>query len=48
MIAANPRKTLCEELGCPTFVDYMKVNSVVDDVRNITGGEGSHAVFVTP
>jgi len=42
------KETLCKELGFPIFIDYLKVESVSDEVRNITGGDGAHAVFVTP
>jgi hypothetical protein len=50
LTAANPRKNALRRAGVRNLctVDYMKVNYVVNDVRNITGGDGAHAVFVTP
>lgn len=42
--SGEEKKGLCKEMGAEAFVDYAKEN-VVDAVRQLTGGEGAHAVI---
>ncbi|KAF2493598.1 GroES-like protein [Lophium mytilinum] len=40
------KKSLCEELGSDSFIDFQDVENVSEEVLKLTGGKSAHAILV--
>ena len=41
------KRKLCETLGADHWIDFVKSNDIVADIKTVTDGRGAHAAIVT-